>query len=160
MLAVGGDSAGGNLAAVVALQLRGAQELNLGLQVLVYPVTDLSSEHPSYDRNASGYLLTAAAMRNFIARYVPDPRERADPRVSPLLCADLRGASRALVISAEFDPLVDENEAYANRLADAGVPTRYICFPGMIHPFLTLSGVIDAAGTAEDLIAEELRALG
>lgn len=159
MLAVGGDSAGGNLAAVVAQQTREDAGLRLALQVLIYPVTDVSREHPSYVRNASGYMLTAAAMRSFIDAYVPNVADRHDVRASPLLCADLSGLPRALVISAEYDPLVDENEAYAGRLADAGVPTRYVCFPGMLHPFFTLGGVIDAAGDAEDLIAGALRAL-
>lgn len=159
MLAVGGDSAGGNLAAVVAQQCREDTNLRLALQVLVYPVTDVSREHPSYVRNASGYMLTAAAMRTFIGHYVPNATDRRDVRASPLLCADLSGLPRALVISAEHDPLVDENEAYARRLAEAGVPTRYVCFAGMLHPFFTLGGVIDAAGEAEDLIADALRAL-
>ncbi len=159
MLAIGGDSAGGNLAAVVAQQAREQTRFRLALQVLIYPVTDVSHEHPSYVRNASGYMLTAAAMRAFINHYVPNAADRRDPRASPLLCEDLSGLPQALVISAEHDPLVDENEAYARRLADAGVPTRYVCFAGMLHPFFTLGGVIDAAGEAEDMIAEALRSL-
>lgn len=159
LLAVGGDSAGGNLAAVVALEDRAKREFRLALQILIYPVTDVSAECPSYLRNATGYMLTAAAMRTFIASYVPDARDRVDPRASPLLAADLSGLPRALVLSAEFDPLVDENSNYAQRLDAAGVDTKYVCFPGMIHPFFTLGGLIDAAAEAEDIIAAELRSL-
>jgi acetyl esterase len=158
-LAVGGDSAGGNLAAVVAQQLRGDPEVELALQVLIYPVTDVSRECASYVRNATGYMLTAAAMRTFIQAYVPNPADRVDVRASPLLAEDLSGLPRALVIAAEHDPLVDENEAYARRLAAAGVPTHYRCFDGMLHPFFTLGGVIEAAGEAEDMIAAALRTL-
>ena len=77
----------------------------------------------------------------------------------PMLRTNMAGLPRALIISAEFDPLVDENEAYARRLTDAGVPTRYVCFPGMIHPFFTLGGFIDDTAKSEDLIADELKAL-
>jgi acetyl esterase len=160
LLAVGGDSAGGNLAAVVAQSTHDEGWLRLALQVLIYPVTDVSREYPSYVRNAAGYMLTAAAMRSFIGHYVPNPADRTDVRASPMLRADLSGLARALVISAEYDPLVDENETYAKRLADAGVETRFVCFPGMLHPFFTLGGVIDAAAEAEDLVAEALRAVG
>jgi acetyl esterase len=85
--------------------------------------------------------------------------DRTDVRASPMLRTNMTGLPRALIISAEFDPLVDENEAYARRLTDAGVPTTYVCFPGMIHPFFTLGGFIDDTAKAEDLIAAELKAL-
>ena len=111
-------------------------------------------------RNAQGYMLTAAALRWFIERYVPDPGQRADWRASPLLRASFEGVAPALIISAEHDPLVDENEAYAKRLKEEGVPTEYVCFPGMIHPFFTLGGVIDDASAAEDLIAAAVARLG
>ncbi|MCC6196069.1 MAG: alpha/beta hydrolase [Burkholderiales bacterium] len=156
---VAGDSAGGTLAAVVALQARDEGGPNIALQVLIYPATDLTRESPSYSRNASGYMLTAAALRWFIERYVPDVDQRSDWRASPLLRDDLVGAAPALVISAEYDPLVDENEAYAKRLEAAGVPTQYVCFPGMIHPFFTLGGVVDDAAAAERLIADAIARL-
>ncbi len=150
---VAGDSAGGTLSAVVAIMARDAGKPALALQVLIYPATDLTRESPSYVRNATGYMLTADALRWFIERYVPDVAQRADWRASPLLHPSLAGVAPALVISAEYDPLVDENEAYAKRLEAAGVPTRYACFPGMIHPFFTLGGVVDDAEAAEALIA-------
>lgn len=150
---VAGDSAGGTLAAVVALQARDEGGPRIALQVLIYPATDLTRESPSYTRNASGYMLTAAALRWFIERYVPDVGQRSDWRASPLLRDNVSGVAPALVISAEYDPLVDENEAYARRLEAAGVPTQYVCFQGMIHPFFTLGGVVDDAAAAERLIA-------
>jgi acetyl esterase len=95
----------------------------------------------------------AIALHWFSDRYVPDVAQRADWRASPLLRPSLKGVAPALIISAEHDPLVDENEAYARRLAADGVLTEYVCFPGMIHPFFTLGGVIDDAKKAEALIA-------
>jgi acetyl esterase len=158
-IAVCGDSAGGNLAAVVAQMSRDSREFDLARQLLVYPATDISREWPSYERNASGYMLTADALRWFIDKYVPDPEDRKDPRVSPMRHSDHANLPPALIISAEFDPLVDENEAYADRLSSAGVPTKYVCFAGMIHPFFTLGGLIEDAEKAEDLIANEVRAI-
>ncbi len=158
-IAVGGDSAGGNLAAVLAQMSHESREFDVALQVLIYPCTDMSREYPSYVRNASGYMLTRAAMNWFISTYVPNAADRLDPRASPMLRPDLSGLAPALIIGAEFDPLVDDNEAYALKLQQAGVPTKYVCFPGMHHPFFTLGAYIDDAATAEDLIAAELRAL-
>lgn len=156
-IAVGGDSAGGNLAAVVAQIAHDTKQARIALQVLIYAVTDATQESPSYERYASGFMLSRAAMRWFIQAYAPNASDRRDPKVSPLLRSDLRGLPPALVITAECDPLTDENAAYARRLEDAGIPVQYVCFPGMIHPFLTLGGVIDAAQEAERLIAEAIR---
>ena len=150
---VAGDSAGGTLAAVVAQQARDEGGPAIALQVLIYPATDMTRESDSYVRNAQGYMLTAAALRWFYERYVPDVAQRADWRASPLLRPSLKGVAPALIISAEHDPLVDENEAYAQRLAADGVPTEYVCFAGMIHPFFTLGGVVEDAKAAEALIA-------
>jgi acetyl esterase len=158
-LAVGGDSSGGNLAAVVAQLSHDSAEFRVALQVLIYPCTDMSREYPSYLRNAAGYMLTRAAMAWFISTYVPNPADRLDERASPMLRANLTGLARALIIGAEFDPLVDDNEAYASKLKEAGVPTRFEFFPGMHHPFFTLGAYIDDAAKAEDMIAEEIKAL-
>jgi acetyl esterase len=158
-IAVGGDSAGGNLAAVLAQMSHDSGDFRVALQVLIYPCTDISREYPSYVRNATGYMLTRAAMNWFVSTYVPRAADRLDPRASPMLRPDLSGLARALIIAAEFDPLVDENEAYALRLQQAGVPTKYVCFPGMHHPFFTLGAYIDDAQKAEDLIATEMKAL-
>jgi len=143
----------------VAQQARDEGEPAIALQVLIYPATDLTRESDSYVRNAQGYMLTAAALRWFYERYIPDPGQRSDWRASPLLRPSLKGVAPALIISAEHDPLVDENEAYAQRLKAEGVPTEYVCFPGMIHPFFTLGGVIDDAAKAEDLIARAIERL-
>jgi len=158
-LAVCGDSAGGNLAAVVAQLDREAGERRVALQVLIYPSTDMSRPWPSYERNAQGYMLTTAALQSLISSYVTNELDRADPRASPMRRTSLHGLPRALVISAEFDPLVDDNAAYAERLRDAGVPVEYVCFPGMIHPFFTLGRVVKDAERAEDLIASAVRAM-
>ena len=159
-IVVAGDSAGGTLAAVVAQQARDERKPAIALQVLIYPATDLTRETPAYVRNGTGFMLTAAALRWFYDLYVPDRAQRSDWRASPLLRPSLAGVAPALIISAEHDPLVDENEAYAKRLAADGVVTEYVCFPGMIHPFFTLGGVIDDATKAEDLIVRAVQRLG
>ena len=158
-IAVGGDSAGGNLAAVVAQMALDSKEFKVALQILIYPMTDQSRAYPSYERNASGYMLTTAALYWFMDNYIPDHEDRKDPRASPMLRASLKGLPPALVISAEFDPLVDENEAYAKRLREAGVACDYVCFPGMIHPFFTLGGVVEDTAKAEKLCGDAMRKL-
>jgi len=158
-IAVGGDSAGGNLAAVVAQMAQDSKDFAVALQVLIYPMTDQSRDYPSYERNAKGYMLTTAALRWFMDNYIPDLDDRKAPLASPMLRPSLKGLPPALVISAEFDPLVDENQAYAERLKEAGVACDYVCFAGMIHPFFTLGGVIEDAARAEALIAAALRKL-
>lgn len=158
-IAVGGDSAGGNLAAVVAQMAQDSGEFTVALQVLIYPMTDQSREYPSYERNESGYMLTRKALHWFMDNYIPDHRDRSDPRASPMLRESLKGLPPALIIAAEFDPLVDENEAYAQRLKQAGVATDYVCFPGMVHPFFTLGGVVEDAAKAEAMIGKALRGL-
>ncbi len=158
-IAVGGDSAGGNLAAVVAQMAQDSKDFQVALQVLIYPMTDQSRDYPSYQRNAKGYMLTTAALYWFMDNYIPDPQDRKSPLASPMLRQSLAGQPPALVISAEFDPLVDENQAYAERLKAAGVPTDYVCFPGMIHPFFTLGGVVDDSAKAEALVAAALKKL-
>lgn len=157
-IAVGGDSAGGNLAAVVSLQSRDEAGPHIALQVLVYPVTDLSSlETPSYREFAAGYGLTAPEMAWFREQYLARTEDARCIYASPLLAPDLSGLPPALVITAECDPLRDEGEAYARRLEAAGVPVRYTCYPGMIHPFFSLSGGVRQAREA---LAEVAAAVG
>lgn len=158
-IALGGDSAGGNLAAVVTQMAQDSREFAPALQILIYPMTDQSREYPSYERNENGYMLTRKALHWFMDNYVPDPRDRLDPRASPMLRESLEGLPPVLMIAAEFDPLVDENLAYAKRLTEAGVHTQYECFAGMIHPFFTLGGVVEDAARAEDMIAVRLKEL-
>jgi acetyl esterase len=153
---VGGDSAGGNLAALVAIE----HGPRLRSQVLVYPVTDLTLSHPSIDENADGYLLTKAGMRWFVDHYLGSSGiDAADPRVSPLHAADAAVAATppAYVITCEFDPLRDEGEAYARRLSSLGVPVELQRFEGQIHAFYNLPGAIPAAVEARTRSAAVLR---
>jgi acetyl esterase len=157
-LAVGGDSAGGNLSAVICLKARDENGPALSLQVLIYPVTDLSSfDTPSYREFSDEHWLTRSEMEWFRDQYLARPEDAREPYASPLLAPDLRGLPRALVITAQCDPLRDEGAAYAGRLASAGVPVSYCCYPGMIHPFFSLGGAIPQAFDAIDRIAAALK---
>jgi acetyl esterase len=154
---VGGDSAGGNLAAVVALMARDRGEPPLAFQLLIYPIVNDDLDTPSYREFARGYMLTREAMAWYWDQYVPPPGDRAHPHVSPLRTADLGGLPPALVATAEYDVLRDEAEAYAARLAAAGVPCRLIRYPGLIHGFLRRTNLFDRARTALDEIGQMLR---
>ena len=156
-LAVGGDSAGGNLAAVVALRARDRGGPALAFQLLLYPVVDYDLDTPSYREHADGYLLTRAAMAWYWDQYVPDPARRADPDASPLRGPDLSGLPPALVVTAGFDVLRDEGEAYARRLEEAGVPIRVAHYPGMIHGFLRRHALFDQGKVALGEIADALK---
>lgn len=152
-IAVGGDSAGGNLAIVTGLARRG----KLAFQLLVYPVTDLTMTSGSHQENGEGYLLTAEAMRWFAENYTTDAEQRHDPQLSPLFADDLTGSPPTFIMTAEFDPLRDEGEAYGKRLVDAGVPVQVKRYDGMVHAFLQMSAVLDATGGALDDAATALR---
>ncbi len=158
-LAVGGDSAGGNLSAVVALAARD-HGLSLRAQILVYPAVDLrenAGAYPSKTQNASVPPLTQAALDFFGERYLQDPSLAADWRLSPLAAPNKAGLAPALVITAEHDVLRDEGAAYADALEAAGVPVKRIAVPGMIHGFITMSGALSAADRVLDEIGAELR---
>mgnify|MGYP006267266657 CR=1 FL=1 len=157
-IGTGGDSAGGNLATVVAQSLRGTLAHPLALQLLIYPVTDLRFSAASYQNYAHGYGLTAEAMRYFRDTYVRNPADIQDTRASPLLALDLSGMPPALVLTAGFDPLRDEGAAYADALSAAGNPTQYVCFERQIHGFIIMGGAVDEANTAVHLCADFLRA--
>jgi acetyl esterase len=156
-LAVGGDSAGGNLAAVVALMARDAGGPAIALQVLIYPVTDVVAETRSYADFADGYLLTRESMRWFTAHYLKSKDDARDWRVSPLRAPSLAGLPPALIVTAGFDPLRDEGEIYGGRLRDAGVTVDYVCYGGMIHGFVGMGKLIDTAGRAISHIGGSLR---
>jgi acetyl esterase len=153
-VAVGGDSAGGNLAAVVA-QLG---VVPLVYQLLIYPVTDLTRDQPSYEENATGYFLTKNTMGWFIDHYLSGGGSPVDPRVSPLFAADhvIAATPPALVITAEYDPLRDEGNAYARKLAEAGVPTSHVQYNGMIHAFFSLGDFLDDGRSAQALAGSAL----
>jgi acetyl esterase len=156
-LAVGGDSAGGNLAAVVALMARDAGGPGIRLQVLIYPVTDVMRETRSYEDFAEGYMLTRDSMRWFIAHYLTSKDDAHDWRVSPLRAPSLAGLPPALIVTAGNDPLRDEGEMYAGRLRDAGVLVDYVCYGGMIHGFVGMGKLLDAAHRAVALVGQTLR---
>jgi len=156
-LAIGGDSAGGNLAAVAAIVLRDAGGPELQLQLLIYPAVDFTADTESLRDNGDGYLLTRTAIEKFADWYLPDRAARSDPRASPLLAAHHTDLPRAWIQTAEFDPLRDEGRAYAETLARAGVPVEYKCYPGMIHGFMRMGGKVDAALGALDDAARAVR---
>ena len=158
-LAVAGDSAGGTLAALACLRLRAESPRALpDLQVLLYANTDLTGAQPSMREKASGWGLDADTVRFFNSQWVPDHTRWDDPGVSPLHASDLSGAPRALIISAEHDPLRDESEAYAARLREAGVDVELRREAGLIHNFMMLDDLSPACAAAADRVAEDLRA--
>jgi len=156
-LVVGGDSAGGNLAAVVALMARDRRGPRLAYQLLIYPVTDTACDTASRQQNGQGYLLTLEMMRWFQDQYLRDPSDWEHPYAAPLRAPDLQGLPPALVITAEFDPLRDEGEAYAARLRSAGVPATLKRYDGMIHGFFGMGAVLDAARAATADVAAALQ---
>ena len=155
-VALAGDSAGGNLAAALALHLRGVDPAPVH-QVLVYPVTDASTgSTPSYERFAEGFFLTRRDMAYFADLYAGDA-SRSDPRMSPAAATDLSGVPPATVVLAEADPLHDEGVAYADRLRDAGVDVDLRVWPGQVHPFVALGAVMSDAHEARAHVAGRLR---
>jgi acetyl esterase len=147
-IAVGGDSAGGNLAAVVSLLARDAGGPPLAFQLLVYPATDQRLGSSSHERNAQGYLLTRDSIDFFRRAYLPDEDDWLDWRASPLLAKSHADLPPALVITAGYDPLLDEGRAYAERLQAAGVAVDYREYTDMVHGFILFGGVLDTANAA------------
>ena len=156
-IAVGGDSAGGNLATVVALMVRERGGPALVHQVLIYPATDHDLNTRSYIENATGYVLTREGMRWFWSHYLQHDAQGREPYASPLRAPNLAGLPSALVITAEYDPLRDEGEAYAARLRDAGVPVMVSRYTGMFHGFVRMTRILDKARAAVDEIAGSLQ---
>jgi acetyl esterase len=142
-IAIGGDSAGGNLSAVVAQMARDRGGPAIMFQLLVYPATDHACDTPSYRDNGKDYLLTTEGMHWNYAHYLSDTRSGSDPLVSPLRATDFSAFPPALIITAEFDPLRDEGEVYAERLRDAGVAATVKRYDGMIHAFFSLGDYFD-----------------
>lgn len=155
-LAIGGDSAGGNLAAAVAVALRDDGGPAPVLQLLIYPATDMTADNDSLRDNAEGFLLTRAAMERFTDWYVPRAAQRSDPRASPQFGRH-DGLPRAFIQTAEFDPLRDEARVYADTLAAAGVAVEYRCYPGMLHGFVRMGGIVDTGISALDDACRALR---
>ena len=147
-IAVGGESAGGNLAAVVALMARDLGGPAIALQLLAAPITAPPSDRPSYVDYAEGHFLSRASMEWFFQLYPRTPEDLTDPYLVPLAADDLRGLPPALVLTAEYDPLRDEGEEYAHRLLDAGVPVELVRYQGQIHGFFAL--LVDQLSIAAD----------
>jgi acetyl esterase len=155
-IAVGGDSAGGNLAAVVAIAERDAGT-PLAFQLLIYPAVDQRHGQASYTTNGEGYLLTRDSIRYYHDHYLGDRSQDGDWRASPLLAADLSRLPPALVLTAGYDPLRDEGLQYAQALSAAGTPASYVCWERQVHGFITMSRVISEAVGAVTQCAAELR---
>ncbi len=156
-VAVGGDSAGGNLAAVVALMARDKGEISLAYQMLIYPVTNHSYATESYTENADGYLLTKDSMIWFWNHYLNNEEDGQNPYASPLLASDLSGLPPALVLTGEFDPLRDEGEAYAKRLQEAGVQVEATRYDGMIHGFFWMPATLTQGKKSIEQAADALK---
>jgi acetyl esterase len=144
-LAVGGDSAGGNLAAVVSILARDQGGPAVSFQLLIYPVTDMASDAPSHTTFANGYLLTRDSMLWFIDHYLRSPEDASDWRASPLVAPSLEGLPPALVVTAGYDPLRDEGDEYARRLREAGNVVDHVCYGGMIHGFFGMGRLVATA---------------
>ncbi len=153
-LAVGGDSAGGNLAAAVTLRARAANGPRIAFQLLIYPAVDATMSLPSIDANGRGYFLEKAGMDWFYGHYLQGGADAKNPDVSPLFADDFSALPPAYVVTAEYDPLRDEGHAYAQQLQAAGVPVEYINYPTMIHGFFGFQAVVDASREAVRLAGE------
>ena len=147
-VAVGGDSMGGNFAAIVAQEMKRHGEPQPALQLLIYPATDMTCESQSMTTYADSYPLTRQTMEWFIGHYLPPDADPTDPRASPLKETDLAGLAPAVVVTAGFDPLNDQGEAYAKRLKDAGVPVVFRCYDGLAHAFTAYTGAVPRADVA------------
>jgi acetyl esterase len=156
-LAVAGDSAGGNLSAVVAQRARDEAGPELIFQLLIYPATDFAGDYPSRYENATGYFLTKVHVEWFAEQYLPSAEVAGDPQVSPLRAGTLAGLPPALVITAEYDPLRDEGEAYGAGLAEAGVPVTVHRADGLFHGFFGMGPFIPIGRSVEEMAAAALR---
>jgi len=156
-IAVGGDSAGGNLAAAVTLLARDRGEPPLVFQLLVYPVTDYLPDTASMRENVDPLFFNRESVAWYWGHYLTRQEDAANPLAAPMRAPSLAALPAALVITAEFDPLRDEGEEYAERLRRSGVPTEQIRYRGMIHGFFAMAGVLDAGRNALELAADRLR---
>jgi acetyl esterase len=156
-IAVGGDSAGGNLSAAVSQQTLASGTRVPDFQLLIYPATDLGEETESYETFSEGFYLTRSLMRWFKGNYCATEGHRLDPRASPLRATSLAGLPPAFLMTAGYDPLRDEGKAYAQRLLDAGVDVEYRNYDSLIHGFISMAGVVREAGRAFDDAVAALR---
>lgn len=146
--AIGGDSMGGNFAAIVAQEMKRLGEPQPAVQLLIYPAVDVASETQSMTTYAEAYPLSRDTMNWFMGHYMAPDADPADPRLSPIKAEDLSGLAPAVVVTAGFDPLVDQGECYAKRLKDAGVPVIYRCYDSLAHGFTAFTGAVPTADVA------------
>lgn len=156
-VAIGGSSAGGNLAIASALMMRDARHMPVRLIAAVYPVLDLEVCSDSARRHAEGYQLTTAMMRAYIARYLEDGQDLRAPYLSPLHAPSLAGLARVHLIAAEFDPLVDDSTTFADRLRHAKIPVTLSVYPGVMHGFFAQAGVLTKARQAQEELCAAVR---
>jgi acetyl esterase len=154
-IAVGGDSAGGNIAAVVARDARG-DSAKIAFQLLIYPAVDFTRSHPSHRHFREGFMLTEESIDWFTDHYL-GKRDRTHHRASPLFADDHAGVPPAMILTAGFDPLRDEAKAYADKLSAAGVAVDYRCYEGLVHGFFNMSAAVDVARRALDDAVSALR---
>ncbi len=156
-IATAGDSAGGNLATVMALLARERGGPSLCAQVLLYPCTDQLNDYPSHHEFAAGYFITLKDIKQIQKCYFMTEKDKANIYASPLLVEDLSCLPQALIVTAGYDPLHDEGEAYANRLGEAGVKVDYFCYDGMIHGFFGMAGIFDEGKALIEQVANYLK---
>ncbi len=156
-MAVCGDSAGGHLAAVVALMARDRKAPRIDLQILIYPITDCNFDTPSYLENQEGYILTRELMKWFWGHFIEDEADDRHPYASPLQAGDLSDLPEALIVTAEYDPLRDEGESYGKKLEAAGVKVRVSRYPGMMHGFIRIIAHLDKAREALDEVSGTIK---
>lgn len=158
-ISVAGDSAGGNLATVTCFQSKEHHGPPIHSQILIYPTVDGTLQFPSIDRNGKGYLLTKESMIWFVGHYARNEKDKKNPMMSPIFQEDLVGLPPAFVLTAEYDPLVDEGAAYAQKLKDAGVEVQYKLYTGMIHGFFNIPKLTKRTFEAHDDIRSFLESL-
>jgi len=158
-IGVGGDSAGGNLAAAVALKARDTGDLNLSFQLLIYPCNDNKMNYESAYKNSDGYALSTKAMKWFWEQYLSRKADAKNPYAVPAAAKDFANLAPAIITTAEFDPLLDDGYIYAELLRKSGVPTVYREYQGMIHGYFTLAGITPEANVLHQQVADEINAL-
>jgi len=156
-IAVAGENAGGNLAAVLTQEVRENIHPKISFQVLIYPQTDFTFSSLSQQEYSSGYLLERDSIEWYKKQYIPQDQDAMDPRISPLYAHDFSSLPPALIITAEYDPMRDEGETYAQKLKSAGVPTELKRYKGMVHGFFQMEGILDETRLAINHVGETLK---
>jgi acetyl esterase len=158
-IGVGGDSAGGNLAAGVAIKARDTGDVNLAFQLLIYPCNDNEMNYESAYKNGDGYGLSTRAMKWFWEQYLSKKSDAKNPYAVPVAAKDFKNLAPAIITTAEFDPLLDDGYIYAELLRKSGVPTIYREYEGVIHGYFTLAGITPEAEVLHRHVTDEINAL-